>query len=246
MTPLRTNDNIDVEAINIRLAETRTRLSSAEQRYGRRPGSVTLLAVSKAQPPAAILAAYQAGQRNFGESYLQEALVKQSALSHCAISWHFIGNLQSNKTRLVAQHFSWVHSIDRLKIAVRLNEQRPDELPLLNICLQVKIGTERQKAGVEPAKLPWLATQLHSLSRLRLRGLMALPPVSKNFDEQRGYFQQLRLAFEQLQNCGHSLDTLSMGMSTDLEAAIAEGATMVRLGTALFGQRRQMPTNSSI
>lgn len=241
MSPLTTNDNIEVEAIKTRLVELRTRISSAEQHYGRRAGSVILLAVSKTQPPAAILAAYHAGQRDFGESYLQEASVKQAALSDCAITWHFIGALQSNKTRQVAQHYSWVHSVDRLKIAVRLNEQRPAKLPPLNICLQVNIGAEQQKAGVEPAQLPLLAAQLRPLSRLRLRGLMTLPPASEDFDEQRGYFRQLRLAFEQLRVQGHPVDTLSMGMSTDLEAAIAEGATLVRIGTALFGERPRKP-----
>jgi PLP dependent protein len=238
MSPLRTNDNnIEVKTIKTRLAELRARISSAERQSGRRAGSITLLAVSKTQAAAVILAAYHAGQRDFGESYIQEALAKQAALSECAITWHFIGALQSNKTRQVAQHFSWVHSVDRLKIAVRLNEQRPAGLPPLNICLQVNIGAEPQKAGVDPAQLPSLAAELQSLPRLRLRGLMALPPASEDVDEQRGYFKKLRLAFERLRSRGHPLDTLSMGMSTDLEAAIAEGATLVRIGTALFGER---------
>jgi pyridoxal phosphate enzyme (YggS family) len=241
MSPLSTNDNIEAETINNRLAAIRTRIAAAEREYGRQPGSVTLLAVGKSQSADAIGALYAAGQRNFGESYLQEALSKQTALSNFAITWHFIGALQSNKTRQVAQHFAWVHSVDRLKIAVRLNEQRPEDMPPLNICLQVNIGAERQKAGIAPADLHSLAAQLRPLSRLRLRGLMALPPASNDVGAQRGHFRQLKLAFEQLRNDGHPLDTLSMGMSTDLEAAIAEGSTLVRIGTALFGERPYKP-----
>jgi len=237
MSPLSTNDNIKVETINNRLAAIHARIAAAEREYGRQPGSVTLLAVSKSQSADAVRAVYAAGQRDFGESYLQEALSKQTALNKVAITWHFIGAMQSNKTRQVAQHFSWVHSVDRLKIAMRLNEQRPEDLPPLNICLQLNIGAERQKAGIAPADLHLLATQLRPLSRLRLRGLMALPPASNDVSAQRGYFRQLKLAFEQMRIDGHPLDTLSMGMSTDLEAAVAEGATLVRIGTALFGER---------
>ena len=241
MSVLRTNDNIDAEAITIRLGHLHDRISAAERLYGGRSGSVTLLAVSKSQPVSAILAAYLAGQRDFGESYLQEAMAKQNELNDYTISWHFIGALQSNKTRLVAQHFDWVHSVDRLKIAVRLNEQRPPELPPLNVCLQVNIGAEQQKAGLDIAQLPMIAAQLQSLPKLRLRGLMALPPASDDIKEQRGYFRQLRSAFEKLHAHGYPLDTLSMGMSSDLEAAIAEGATLVRIGTALFGERGAHP-----
>lgn len=237
MSPITTNANIVEQTVAHRLAAVRARISSAEQRCGRPTAVVTLVAVSKTQPAAAVLAAYRAGQRDFGESYLQEALNKQAALSDYEITWHFIGALQSNKTRQVAQHFSWVHSVDRLKTAARLNEQRPAHLPPLNICLQVNIGAEPQKAGVEPTHVPELAAQLQSLSRLRLRGLMALPPPSEDFDQQQDYFRQLRLAFEHLREHGYPVDTLSMGMSTDLEAAIAEGATLVRIGTALFGER---------
>lgn len=226
-----------METITARLNEIRSRISTAEQRYGRKPGSVTLVAASKAQPAAAILTAYRAHQRHFGESYLQEALAKQIALTAYDITWHFIGALQSNKTRSIAQHFAWVHSVDRLKTAERLNAQRPPELPPLDICIQVNIGAEQQKSGAEPNQLSLLAEQVSKLSRLRLRGLMALPPASADFDEQRHYFEHLRNSFEQLQAQGYSLDTLSMGMSADLEAAIAEGATMVRVGTALFGKR---------
>ena len=241
MGPLITNDNIEVETIINRLVAIRARIAAAEREYGSPPGSVTLLAVSKAQSADAVRAVYAVGQRDFGESYLQEASSKQAALSDCAITWHFIGALQSNKTRQIAQHFAWVHSVDRLKIAVRLNEQRPEDLPPLNICLQVNIGAEQQKAGIAPPDLHLLAAQLRPLSRLRLRGLMALPPASDDVGAQRGYFRQLKLAFEQLRNEGHPLDTLSMGMSTDLESAIAEGATLVRIGTALFGERPHRP-----
>ena len=241
MSPLSTNNNIEVESIHNRLAAIHARIATAEREYGRQPGSTTLLAVGKSQPADVIGAVYAAGQRDFGESYLQEALSKQSALSDFAITWHFIGALQSNKTRQVAQHFSWVHSVDRLRIAVRLNEQRPEEMPPLNICLQVNIGSERQKAGIAPLDLHLLAAQIRPLSKLRLRGLMALPPPSNDIGAQRGYFQQLKLAFEQLRNEGHPLDTLSMGMSSDLEAAIAEGSTLVRIGTALFGERPKKP-----
>ena len=183
MSVLRTNDNIDAKAVNIRLNQLRSRIATAERHYGRKTGSVTLLAVSKTQPTTAILTAYHAGQRDFGESYLQEALAKQTALNDYAITWHFIGALQSNKTRLIAQHFTWVHSVDRLKIAVRLNEQRPADLPPLNICLQVNIGAEQQKAGIDASQLPVLAAQLQPLSRLRLRGLMALHR-SRSWDTQ--------------------------------------------------------------
>ena len=241
MGPLITNDNIEVETIINRLVAIRARIAAAEREYGSPPGSVTLLAVSKAQSADAVRAVYAVGQRDFGESYLQEASSKLAALSDCAITWHFIGALQSNKTRQIAQHFAWVHSVDRLKIAVRLNEQRPEDLPPLNICLQVNIGAEQQKAGIAPPDLHLLAAQLRPLSRLRLRGLMALPPASDDVGAQRGYFRQLKLAFEQLRNEGHPLDTLSMGMSTDLESAIAEGATLVRIGTALFGERPHRP-----
>jgi pyridoxal phosphate enzyme (YggS family) len=241
MSPLTINNNIEAETVKTRLNEVRARISSAERRYGRTAGSVALLAVGKGQTGTALLAAYRAGQRDFGESYLQEAAAKQAELNGCAITWHFIGALQSNKTRPVARHFSWVHSVDRLKIAARLNDQRPADLPPLNICLQVNIGAEQQKAGVAPDQLPSLAAQLRPLSRLRLRGLMALPPASEDVDKQRAYFRLMKLAFERLRGRGHAIDTLSMGMSADLEAAIAEGATLVRIGTALFGTRPSTP-----
>ena len=241
MSPLTQNDNIEEKLIDTRLAEVRARIAAAEHRYDRVLGSVTLVAVSKAQPAAAIRAAYRAGQRHFGESYLQEALLKQTELTDLNISWHFVGAIQSNKTRDIAQNFAWIHGVDRLKIAERLHEQRPQTLPRLDVCIQVNVGAERQKAGVSLMELSSLMEQLLKLTRLRVRGLMALPPLSKDFHEQRGYFHELRLALAQLQDQGYPLDTLSMGMSTDLEAAIAEGATLVRVGTALFGERPRNP-----
>ena len=237
MSSLRTNDNIAMRSVEALLNNTKARIVAAAQSSGRDPESVTLLAVSKHQPADAIIAAYRAGQRDFGESYLQEALAKQTELIDYPIIWHFIGALQSNKTRQVAQSFSWVHSVDRIKIAMRLNEQRPMALPPLNICLQVNIGEEYQKAGISPEELPTLAAQVQPLSRLRLRGLMALPPATKDSDEQHGYFHRMKSCFDGLRAQGYALDTLSMGMSTDLEAAIAEGANLVRIGTALFGDR---------
>jgi pyridoxal phosphate enzyme (YggS family) len=240
MSPLTPNDNIEVNTIAARLSATHARIAAAERQYDRTPGSVTLVAVTKAQDAATILTAYQAGQRHFGESYLQETLPKLDALANLDITWHFIGAMQSNKTRDIASRFAWVHSIDRLKIAERLHEQRPQHLPPLNVCIQVNIGAEQQKAGVAPAQLASFIAPLLKLSRLRVRGLMALPPLSEDFNVQRGYFRQLRFAFETLLTQAYPLDTLSMGMSGDLEAAIAEGATLVRVGSALFGDRPRM------
>ncbi len=219
-----------------RLNGLRARIGEAEQRAGRPAGSVALLAVSKTQPAEAIRAAYAAGQRQFGENYLQEALAKQEAVSDLTdIVWHFIGPIQSNKTRAIATRFDWVHSVDRLKIAQRLSEQRPAAAPPLNVCLQVNISAEDSKSGVMPADVPLLARAVAALPRLRLRGLMAIPAPAAGFEQQRQPLRQLRLAMEGLSLGG--LDTLSMGMSDDLEAAIAEGATLVRIGTALFGPR---------
>jgi len=209
----------------------------AEQRFHRPPGSVTLLAVSKGQPAALIAAVAAAGQRHFGESYLQEALVKLEALREPALEWHFIGPIQANKTRGIATHFSWVHSVDRLKIAQRLSEQRPAQLPPLNICLEVNISQESSKHGLSLAELPAVAHAVAGLPRLRLRGLMAIPAPAEDFAAQRRPFAQLRALQEELIATGLDLDTLSMGMSADWEAAIAEGATLIRIGTALFGPR---------
>jgi hypothetical protein len=226
------------------------RIAEAERRYQREPGSVRLLAVSKTFPLSAVRAAFAAGQRCFGESYLQEAVDKVQALAALrdaageGIEWHFIAPIQSNKTRLVAEHFSWAHGVDRLKVARRLSEQRPDGLPPLNVCLQVNISAEVSKAGVSLAELPALAAAVAVLPHLRLRGLMTLPARADGLENQRRPFAQLRQALERLQGDGYALDTLSMGMSADLEAAIAEGATLVRVGTALFGQRPPQPKDS--
>jgi len=209
----------------------------AEQQYGRAPGSVTLIAVSKGKSVREIRAAYDAGQRRFGESYIQEALPKITALPELDIEWHFIGPIQSNKTKHITGHFAWLHSVDRLKIAQRLHAQRPQPLPPLNVCLQINISREQSKAGIDLNKLATLAREIQSCDRLQVRGLMAIPAPSDNFEEQRRMFRQVRQAQEQLIAEGWHLDTLSMGMSNDMEAAIAEGATMVRIGTAIFGER---------
>lgn len=219
------------------LAEVKRRIAAAEHRYGRQPGSVRLLAISKLQPAAAIAAAFDSGQQAFGESYLQEAAAKQAQLAGTALEWHFIGPIQANKAKSVAQGFDWVHSLDRLRVAQRLNAHRPAHLPPLNVLLQVNISGETSKAGVALAELPELAAAVAELPRLRLRGLMCVPAPSSDFDQQRVPFRLLREQLEALQARGYELDTLSMGMSGDLEAAIAEGATMVRLGTAVFGPR---------
>jgi pyridoxal phosphate enzyme (YggS family) len=218
-----------------RLETLRQRLRQAERAAGRAEGSARLIAVSKTQPVAALVAAYQLGQRDFGENYLQEALAKQDRLGHFDIGWHFIGPIQSNKTRPLATRFSWVHGVDRLKVAERLSEQRPAHLPPLNVCLQVNVSGEASKSGVALADLPDLARAVAGLPRLRLRGLMAIPAPAEGLEAQRIPFCALREARDQLAELG--LDTLSMGMSDDLEAAVLEGATLVRIGTALFGAR---------
>ncbi len=220
-----------------RLAAVRARIGQAEARFGRRPGSAQLLAVSKRQPLAALEAAAEAGQRRFGESYLQEAEEKLPALADRDLEWHFIGPIQSNKTAGIAERFDWVHGVDRAKIARRLSEQRPPELPPLDVCLQVNVSGEASKSGVDFADLAELAETVAGLPRLRLRGLMCIPRSETEFERQREPFRRLREALERLNAAGHNLDTLSMGMSDDLEAAIAEGATLVRVGTAIFGRR---------
>ncbi|MEA5445905.1 YggS family pyridoxal phosphate-dependent enzyme [Gammaproteobacteria bacterium AB-CW1] len=210
----------------------------AAERHQRNPEDIRLLAVSKAKPAALIREAAALGQREFGENYLQEAVEKIDSLSDLPdLIWHFIGPLQSNKTRSVAERFDWVHSVDRLKIARRLSGQRPESLPDLNVCIQVNISEEPQKAGVAPSDVPELADQVAALPRLRLRGLMCLPAPSDSEDSQRRPFRALKALADQLQAQGHELDTLSMGMSADLEAAIAEGSTLLRVGSALFGAR---------
>jgi pyridoxal phosphate enzyme (YggS family) len=220
---------------NLHIVQARIR--DAENRYGRLPGSVALIAVSKKQTPNAIATAAAAGQCHFGENYVQEALTKMQDLADLELHWHFIGPIQSNKTRYIAERFSWVHSVDRLKVAQRLNKQRPMSLPPLNICLQVNISNESTKNGMHIADMFSVASAVSELPRLRLRGLMAVPALSDTFEQQRRPFAQLRELQEKLAASGLAMDTLSMGMSADLEAAIAEGTTLIRVGTAIFGPR---------
>ena len=217
----------------------RSRITEAAQAAGRDPGAVTLVAVTKGKSAELIAAAATAGVTDFGENYLKEALPKLEALAASALTWHFIGQLQSNKTRAVAEHFAWVHSVDRLSVAQRLSEQRPFHAPPLNVCLQVKLVPEPGKGGVELADLPALAAAVAQLPHLTLRGLMCVPPPLEDAGAARALFAALRDALGRLNAEGLNLDTLSMGMSGDFEAAIAEGATMVRIGTALFGPRER-------
>ena len=216
------------------IAEVEARIRAAALAVQRDVTSIHLLAVSKTKPAAALREAYAAGVRDFGENYLQEARAKQVELADLPLSWHFIGPIQSNKTREIAEHFSWVHSVDRLKIAQRLSEQRPPDLEPLNICIQVNVSGEASKSGCTPQDLPALAAAINALPRLKLRGLMAIPEPTENRAEQDAAFATVR-DLQQSLNLG--LDTLSMGMSHDLESAIAQGATWVRIGTALFGAR---------
>ena len=203
----------------------------------RDPAGIRLLAVSKKQPLAKIREAAAAGQRDFGENFVQEGVEKVEALAELGLTWHFIGHLQSNKTRVVAENFDWVHTIDKLKTARRLSEQRPAHLPPLNICLQVNVDDEDSKAGIAATALPELAAGCAELPNLRLRGLMCLPAIRDGFEEQRVPFAILRELAEELRRGGIDTDTLSMGMTADYPAAIYEGATIVRIGTALFGAR---------
>lgn len=216
------------------------RINSAAVTSGRNAEDITLLAVSKTQPSSSVRLAYEAGLRSFGENYLQEALEKIEDLAALDLDWHFIGPIQSNKTGAIARHFNWVHSVDREKIGRRLNDQRPSDLEPLNICLQVNLDGEDTKSGVAPGDVPQLAQSLNELPNLRLRGLMAIPKPRESFEEQRHAFFRLNQLLDNLRQLDPALahlDTLSMGMSEDLEAAIAEGATIVRVGTAIFGAR---------
>lgn len=213
------------------------RIRSASQKWDRAPDSVTLLAVSKTRTATELQQAWSAGLRAFGENYLQEALDKQQLLQKLPICWHFIGPIQSNKTRAIAEHFDWVHGVDRLKIARRLNDARPETRDPLNICIQVNISAEATKSGVAPQQVAALAAEIEHLPRLRLRGLMAIPAATDNVQEQTDAFARMSTLLRELQ-CSHSdLDTLSMGMSADLEIAIAQGSTLVRVGTDIFGPR---------
>ncbi|MES1943401.1 alanine racemase domain-containing protein [Salinisphaera sp. PC39] len=219
------------------LERVRTRIIEAAHAAGRPPDGIRLVAVSKTRPADDIAAAAEAGQRDFGENYLQEALPKIEALRGRDLTWHFIGPIQSNKTRDIAAAFDWVHSVDRFKIARRLSDQRPDDLPPLEVCLQVNIDDQASKSGVAPADALELARAVAGFPRLRLRGLMAIPAPSEDPAAQRAPFAALRRLRDELNAAGLSLDTLSMGMTGDLEAAVAEGATIVRVGTAVFGER---------
>jgi PLP dependent protein len=217
--------------------QVQERINRAARQCARSVDSVTLLAVCKSQPAEIVRAAARAGLTEFGESYVQEALAKIELLRDLPLIWHFVGKVQSNKTRDIAENFAWVHGVDRLRTAERLSAQRPFHAPDLNICLQVNLDDEASKGGVAPAAVPALAAEVAALPRLRLRGLMCIPPLDADLDAQRGRFAALAALLARLNADGARLDTLSMGMSADLEAAICAGATIVRVGTALFGAR---------
>jgi hypothetical protein len=227
--------------ISDNLQAVHDRIATAARNAQRSPNDIMLLAVSKTFGPQAVIEAARAGQYAFGENYVQEAVDKMAAIHAMVpdvqLHWHFIGPIQSNKTRLIAQHFDWVHSVDREKIAQRLSEQRAPESPPLNICLQVNISGESSKSGVAPQDTLTLAQRVASMPRLKLRGLMAIPEATEDIEKQRTAFRHLRELIEECRRQGLAMDTLSMGMSADLEAAIAEGSTIVRIGTAIFGKR---------
>jgi hypothetical protein len=220
-----------------RAALLRERIGVLEARYGRTPGSVTLVGISKTHPAQRVREACAAGVTQFGESYVQEALPKIEALADLPLTWHFVGRIQANKTAAIAAAFAWVHGIDRLRIAQRLNDQRPEGLPPLQCCIEVNVSGEASKGGAAPEDLPALAAAVAALPRLRLRGLMTLPAPAQSLEEQRRPFARLASCLAGLGSRIPGLDTLSIGMSDDMEAAIAEGATMLRIGTALFGPR---------
>ena len=219
------------------LQAVRARIAAACHAAGRDPASVTLLAVSKTFGPEAVRVAHAAGQSAFGENYIQEAVEKMALLADLPLQWHCIGPIQSNKTRLVAQHFDWAQTVDRLKIAQRLHEQRPPHLPPLQVCIQVNVDGGVSKSGVTPAELLALAREVAALPRLQLRGLMCIPDPQPDFEAMKTVFLRARELYENLRAAGLPLDTLSMGMSTDLEAAVHAGSTLVRVGTAIFGGR---------
>jgi len=219
------------------LQAVHARITAACLAAGRDPSQVSLLAVSKTFGPEAVRAAHAAGQRAFGENYIQEAVEKMALLSDLPLQWHCIGPVQSNKTRLVAQHFAWVHTVDRLKIAQRLSEQRPPDLPPLQVCLQVNVDGGVSKSGLAPADVPALAEEVAGLPRLQLRGLMCIPDPQPDFESMKAVFLRARDLYDSLRAAGLPLDTLSMGMTADLEAAIHAGSTLVRVGTAIFGGR---------
>lgn len=219
------------------LQTVRARIAAACLAAGREPREVSLLAVSKTFGPEAVAEAYAAGQRAFGENYIQEAVEKIAALHELPIEWHCIGPIQSNKTRLVAEHFAWAHTVDRLKIAQRLSEQRPDHLPPLQVCIQVNVDGGATKSGVVPQEALALAREVALLPRLQLRGLMCIPEPVADFAAQRAVFSRAKVLLDELNRAGLKLDTLSMGMTADLEAAVDAGSTLVRVGTAIFGGR---------
>ena len=218
-----------LQAIQVNIREARL--------MAKRDDEVKLLAVSKAQPSEKLREAYMAGQHAFGENYVLEAIDKQTQLKDCAIEWHFIGPIQSNKTQIIAQHFDWVHSVDRLKIATRLNEARSSSLPPLNVCIQINSSDEGSKSGVDITSVAILAKEISTMPNLKLRGVMAIPAPTKDIAKQRAQFKIVGDAFRSLQQQGFDLDTLSIGMSDDYVAAIQEGATIVRIGSAIFGLR---------
>ncbi len=232
MTPIQHN-----------LQQIRERISAAAARCGRDPAEITLLAVSKTKPASAVEEAAAAGQLAFGENYVQEGVDKIQALNNSALAWHFIGPLQSNKSRLVAENFAWCHTVDRLKIAARLNEQRPADLPPLNVLIQINISDEQSKSGIMLAALPDLAREIAQLPRLTLRGLMAIPAPEADYQHQLAVCRRMAAAFSELKKSYASADTLSLGMSDDMDAAIEAGTTMVRIGTAIFGARDYGATN---
>ena len=230
---------IGPQNLTLHVNHVRSRIRSAAIAAGRDPATVTLVAVTKAQTAESVRLAATAGVTDFGENYLQEAVGKMDHLAHLPLKWHFIGGIQSNKTRIIAERFDWVHSVDRLNVAQRLSEQRPFHAQPLNVCLQVALVPEPTKGGVSPDALAALASAVADLPRIRLRGLMCMPPPQPNLEAERRIFARLKVALEDLNAAGLKLDTLSMGMSADFESAIAEGATLVRIGTALFGSRRR-------
>lgn len=228
-----------VDRVVDRLAEVHRRIDAAAANAGRDPADISLVAISKKQPVDALKAAINAGQRDFGENYLQEALPKIKALTGPRPVWHFVGDIQSNKTAEIAAHFDWVHTVDRAKIARRLSAQRPAGAEPLQVCIQVNVDKATQKSGVAPTDCSALAAIIKELPGLRLRGLMTLPEPRDNFSEQRRPFAELARLQAELNTAGHQLDVLSMGMTADLEAAIAESATHLRIGTAVFGPRNE-------
>ena len=227
-----------ITTVASRLQAVKDRITRAARSVNRQPNEITLLVASKTHPAERVREAWLAGQTIFGENYLQEALAKMPALTDLPIQWHFIGPIQSNKTKRITENFAWVHSVDRVKIADRLAKDRPESLPALQICLQVNVSGEDSKSGVAPEELAHLAAHVVRLPRLKLRGSMAVPELTTATALQRSQFHMLWELFDQLKRDGYELDTLSMGMSEDMDIAIAEGATMVRVGTAIFGPRR--------